>query len=61
MLAYASEPRFSVAFRLIFPGGSLNADMTPSRVNNTATEIIVRVLDEEGGVFEEIVGIGMQF
>lgn len=31
------------------------------RVNNTAVEVAIRVLDEDGGVFEEVDGIGIQF
>lgn len=35
--------------------------MTTPRVNDTTVETIIRILDEDGDVFEEVGGVGMQF
>ena len=35
--------------------------MPPTRMNNSAVETVIRVLDENGEVSEELEGIGMQF
>ena len=60
-LSCASEPGLSVAFRPIFPGGAFRAGDPSMRLNDTAVEVTIRVLEENGDVFEEVEGFGMQF